>query len=117
MHGDRDFSHKIYALLDFWCGASNCRVHDQHICLDRSSQITPLCPAAEYLLLLKALLQQMHVPHQIVTGELLKPIISAQRCCRVQVSTLTPVSEALPAFIFTFQCLVFSVQLMLDNHA
>ncbi len=38
------------------------------------SQLTSLCPAAEYLLLLRALLQQMDVPHQIVTGELLNPL-------------------------------------------
>ena len=34
------------------------------------SQLTFLCPAAEYLHLLRALLQKMNVPHQIVTGEL-----------------------------------------------
>ena len=38
------------------------------------SQLTSLCPAAEYLLLLRALLQQMNVPHQIVTGELYHPL-------------------------------------------
>ena len=36
-----------------------------------STQLTFLCPAAQYLLLLRALLQQMNVRHQIVTGELL----------------------------------------------
>ena len=50
------------------------------------SQLTSMCPAAEYLLLLRALLQQMNVPHQIVTGELLNPLYQStsdmtQDCC------------------------------------